>query len=581
MGCSLTALGITDYFTIEGYKKVLELKESGKLGNVFVFPNIEFRVDKVIYRSKGGHEPRRLNLHVLLSPEIQPQDIEEGFLHDLDFYYEQDPFNSATTRKLKIPNLREFGEYLQEQQTSFQSKPSTFIGCMNAVVKTEQIKECLDRKFRGKYLIVLADEDLSDMDWNGQDHGVRKHLVQMSYAIFSSNHKTREFCLGNKHSSPEDFIQEFKSLKPCLWGCDSHGYEERFLEPIDKRYCWIKAGVSWEGLKQVLYEPCERVRVQTENPETQKSSFTLESLKIERTDLNNSLAIDEFSVELNPNLVTVIGGRGSGKTALLDIIASCFREGEKLQTLETSFIHRLYIKKGKVKPSTSSIKASLTFRSGESYMGEIGSCEFVPFERSDVLYLTQNHFEEYAANPGKLNSHILDLVFDNLPDQMKKYEGERQKVKLIEQEIQNINLKIEQLESEVLEKEESLVSKLKVKKGEKDDIFLRITSIEEQQGQSDTIISNLTDGLEELKKRKKNIEDIFSLSQQFESQIANFDSFYKNYVLTFGFRKSHRLFANNVFSVFQCFNCVFCMKSVRGADSYNIEFKSGSIQLFC
>lgn len=241
----VVALGITDYFTVEGYKKVLRLRNEGKLENLFIFPNIEFRVDKVIYRSKSGSEPRRLNLHVLLSPEIEAQEIEEGFLHDLDFYYEQNPFDTATTRKLKISNLQEFGELLKSQQPSFQSKSAIHIGCMNAVVKTEQIKEFLDRKFKGKYLIVLADEDLSEMDWNGQDHAVRKHLVQMSHAIFSSNCNTREFCLGNKHSSPKDFVAEFKSLKPCLWGCDSHSYQERFLEPSDRRYCWIKSEVSW------------------------------------------------------------------------------------------------------------------------------------------------------------------------------------------------------------------------------------------------------------------------------------------------------------------------------------------------
>ncbi len=527
----IVALGITDYFTIEGYKKVLELKESGSLSNIFVFPNIEFRVDKVIYRTKEGTEPKRINLHVLLSPEIPSQEIEEGFLHDLDFYYDQDAFDSAKTRKLKISNLREFGENLQSQHPSFLSEPSTFIGCKNVVVKSEQIKECLDRKFRGKYLIVLADENLSAMDWNGQDHAVRKHLVQMSHAVFSSNHNTRDFCLGNKHSSTEDFTKEFKSLKPCLWGCDSHSYEERFLEPDNKSYCWVKAEVSWEGLKQVIYEPCDRVKVQTENPEMQKSSFTLENLKIERTILNDSLTIGEFCVQLNPNLVTIIGGRGSGKTALLDIVASCFREGKKLQNIETSFIHRLYAKKGKNKSSASSIKTSLTFKSGETYEGEVGGEKLLEFERSDILYLTQNHFEEYSANPGKLNSHILDLVFDNFPDYRREYEGEEQEIKQIEQEIQSINLKVEQLDNEVLEKKESLVSKLKIKVGEKDDISLRISSIEVQQGQSDSIISRLTDKLEEFKIKKKTIEEILLTLQKFENQISSFDSFYKNHIL--------------------------------------------------
>ena len=78
----IVALGITDYFTIEGYKKVLELKESGRLENIFIFPNIEFRVDKVIYSTKRGIEQsKRLNLHVLMSPDISPQEIEEGWEH--------------------------------------------------------------------------------------------------------------------------------------------------------------------------------------------------------------------------------------------------------------------------------------------------------------------------------------------------------------------------------------------------------------------------------------------------------------------------------------------------------------------
>ena len=528
----IAALGITDYFTIEGYKRVLDLKKSGKLEDIFIFPNIEFRIDKVIYSTKKGSEiSKRLNLHVLISPEVTPQEIEEGFLHDLDFCHEQTPFEPQNTRKLKLSNLIDFGQSLREQEPSFHDKSDIWVGCTNVVVKTEQIKERLDSRFRGNYLLVLADEDLSDMSWQGQDHAVRKQLVQMSHAIFSSNSGAREFCLGNRHSSQEDFIKEFKSLKPCLWGCDSHSYEERFLEPDDQRYCWIKSEISWEGLKQVLYEPCERVIVQADNPEAQTSSFTLEKLNIENSNLNPSLTIDNFSVELNPNLVTIIGGRGSGKTALLDMISSCFREGEKLLDLETSFIHRLYKKKGKTKPSTLPVKLSLIFKSGESYEGKIGSDEYQPFERADILYLTQNHFEEYSANPRKLNNHILELVFDNLPDYRSEYDNRQQRISRVEQEIQNINLRVEQLYKEVNEKESDLINKLKVKIGEKDDITLRVSSVEEQQGQSDIIISGLTDKLEELKGKRRRIEEIILLFQKFESQITSFDLFYRNNIL--------------------------------------------------
>src|SRR5579864_3372382 len=46
-------MGITDYFSIEGYKKILEFKKAGRLPNVkLILPNIEFRIDKIIATGK-------------------------------------------------------------------------------------------------------------------------------------------------------------------------------------------------------------------------------------------------------------------------------------------------------------------------------------------------------------------------------------------------------------------------------------------------------------------------------------------------------------------------------------------------
>ncbi|MCY7333487.1 MAG: AAA family ATPase [Pseudanabaena sp. CAN_BIN31] len=532
----IAALGITDYFTIEGYKKVKEMQENGHLQDVLIFPNIEFRVDKIIYSSKSKNNTQathggRLNIHVLFSPDISIKAIEEGFLHDLDFCYEQEPFEKSKMRKLKLPNLIEFGESLQENHPKFKSESALWVGCNNAVVKTEQIKEELDQKFKGKYMLVLADEDLSEMSWDGQDHATRKQLVQMSHAIFSSGSKTIDFCLGKKHASPEEFIQEFKSLKPCFWGCDSHSFEERFLEPDKSRYCWIKAQPSWEGLKQVLYEPSERVKIQPDNPEHTKSSFTIRSLKIEKTKLTESLTIDEFYVDLNSNLVTIIGGRGSGKTALLDIIASCFGDGKKLQKISNSFINRLYGgKESKNKPNVEPISVSLNFKSGESFSCKVAKEVIKPFERSDIHYLTQNHFEEYSADPTRLNSHVLGLIFENLPDEKIKYDQKFTEIKQIENKIQTINLRIEQLNIEINRDEVELITKHKIKVGEKDDITQRIATIEEQKGKEQNEIQLLTSALESLKQKKRSMEEILPSFALLNSEIETFENSYSSHV---------------------------------------------------
>jgi hypothetical protein len=85
-------VGITDYFTIEGYKAVQEFKQSGRLENIStILPNIEFRLTNIIPTRKGREA--RLNFHVIFSDEVSTKDIEEHFLHDITFVYQGDPQN--------------------------------------------------------------------------------------------------------------------------------------------------------------------------------------------------------------------------------------------------------------------------------------------------------------------------------------------------------------------------------------------------------------------------------------------------------------------------------------------------------
>src|SRR5690606_19173801 len=81
----VAAIGITDYFTIDGYKKVKQdylnkpdkLKELftpeeiEKIQSIYLFANIEFRLNKLV----GSN---RINFHVLVSDEVPINDIEEN-----------------------------------------------------------------------------------------------------------------------------------------------------------------------------------------------------------------------------------------------------------------------------------------------------------------------------------------------------------------------------------------------------------------------------------------------------------------------------------------------------------------------
>jgi hypothetical protein len=49
----LRAIGITDYFSVEGYREVLNFKKAGRLGNLeLILPNIELRLNNLVYRTR-------------------------------------------------------------------------------------------------------------------------------------------------------------------------------------------------------------------------------------------------------------------------------------------------------------------------------------------------------------------------------------------------------------------------------------------------------------------------------------------------------------------------------------------------
>ncbi len=478
----IAAIGLTDYFTIEGYEHAIALQGEGRLNGLLLLPNIEFRVDKVVYRGINGSDPKRLNLHVIFSPTVSPAEIREHFLDDLEFVHEQDPWSSAQKRKLKRSNLTDFGAKLQKDHEEFRGRDPFEVGCLNAVVNPEMLKGILDNRFRGRHLLVLAEETLPLLDWNSQDHAIRKQLLQMAHAIFSANPKTREFCLGLRHATPTEFKEEFKSIKPCLWGCDAHGYSDRFLAPDMDRYCWIKGDVTWEGLKQVLFEPADRVVIQANSPEATKSIHTISRVSIPPTAIRPSLSIGPFDLHFNPNLVAIIGGRGSGKTALLDIIATCFPEGTKLLQLPTSFMYRLYAQDPPLGEGDSApVPVSLYLASGEAFTKQAG-LENTHLIDTDVLYLTQNHFDEYSSDPRKLSGYIIDLVFQHFAEEKRRLQLLEASLTERARQIAEASLKAEHLTSQISVRKKQEADELATLMGTKADLVGRIGVVEASRG---------------------------------------------------------------------------------------------------
>jgi ABC-type lipoprotein export system ATPase subunit/phage shock protein A len=333
----IVAIGVTDYFTISGYRELTARvaddawmrgrfrgEEIEAVRRILLIPNVELRSTVIVSSADGDS---RVNFHVLFSPALSPDEIEEHFFRELKFTAEGGPGQLDERQSVTEVNLSLLGGRLKGEHAGF-TQPDLYVGMMNAVVSHEDVTNILEQRrtlFEDKYLMVVAtDEDLAALGWDSQAHLTRKLMVQKSHMLFSANPSTRMFGLGLKHATPEAFIGEFKTLKPCIHGSDAHAFNELF-EPPERRYMWVRADPTWLGLRQLLYEPDQRVTISPNCAPLQaikrRTSQTIEAIEVRRVaSAPGSEEWFDVQLPLNPGLCAVIGNKGSGKSALADII---------------------------------------------------------------------------------------------------------------------------------------------------------------------------------------------------------------------------------------------------------------------
>ncbi|CJE29814.1 Uncharacterised protein [Streptococcus pneumoniae] len=82
------------------------------------------------------------------------------------------------------------------------------------------------------------------------------------------------------------------------------------MEQIGSKYSWVKADLTFDGLEQIKYEPEYRISVEKEKPTLKKDELVIDKILYNGQD-----------IYLSENLNTIIGGRSTGKSTLLNSIA--------------------------------------------------------------------------------------------------------------------------------------------------------------------------------------------------------------------------------------------------------------------
>lgn len=187
---------------------------------------------------------------------------------------------------------------------------------------------------------------------------------------------------------------------------------------------WIKSDLTFEGLKQIVFEPELRVRVQEPNPTDEKCGIKLESITIDKSKLFNPQ-----EVIFNPDMIAIIGEKGSGKTALLDIVSYVL--GNSRQD-STSFIQRV---KNELKG------AEVTYK----IYGNSPETVFFSkqLENLRCKYINPSKLTEFCEDENAMQNFIKSIILND------EILNEISKIKQNELDIQSLLLKIEALDREI------------------------------------------------------------------------------------------------------------------------------------
>lgn len=453
---NVSVIGITDYFFIDGYKKILEFKKNGRLNNFnLVLPNIELRLDTFVVRNKS----KDINFHIIFSDELQIEDIEKEFVEALDIVLSGSISGLEGIRKLNKRTIQEVGELIKKYHKPSRSDSIEEAAFKNITVSLKQVQKLLRKDlFRGKFLLVLSGGEWADIDWK-QAYLTKKNFLQAAHILETGSLDTVNWVLGKKDLSKDEVVNEFGALKPCIFSSDAHSLD-KICKPNNNKFCWIKADPTFEGLKHIIYEPEERVKIQPENPEYRKNIYTLRSIEIKNSKISDELSIEEQNIPLNRNLIAVTGGKGNGKTALLDLMANCFEDRCKRAGEDrNSFIQRIEDQKRNLEITIGFIGEDV-----EEFSKELIEEGF--FQDSKITYLPQGKIEEYSGDRQKLDKKIEEIIFSNKEvidkDYRKEFDRLRYEISKLAKKIDEINREIYELEEET---KKEIISNIESKKG--------------------------------------------------------------------------------------------------------------------
>lgn len=421
-GC--VAVAVMDYWTFDG---VLSLREYlGRPGatkcSATIFPGIELRMV-----SPGDF---RLNVHVLLNPDLSDDKL-NAFKAQLKLSLSGKPLTDGylvewARQHLSVERLKELGT--TQQIITANDAAALLAASKAAEVTPESVAEAL-KIFGERDAILFVPFDTSDgvNKIRFREHYAYPREILAMEAIFEvANSATRDAFIGVRTPANVSFFDAFsaaiKHPKLAVRGSDAHRVADYGQFPGGNA-TWIKALPTFAGLLQACREPANRSYVGALPPKVdfvQKNpQLFIKSVHVRKRAgaPEPGVWFDSATLALSQDLVALIGRKGSGKSALADVIGVL---GDTPNERYFSFLsdQRFRLPKDN---KASSFEAQLEWVQDTKHpewraLSQNRSSSSLP----RVKYLPQRYFEELCNDHVKgddslLQGELRTVIFSHIP----------------------------------------------------------------------------------------------------------------------------------------------------------------------
>jgi hypothetical protein len=216
-----------------------------------------------------------------------------------------------------------------------------FAGATIAEINCESYKRAIEKVPKGQAIGFMpydTSDGLSEVKW--QDHYAYFLGLFSSSPIFETrNIDLRCAFVGDETIGNAKWIKNFQSSlglpRLAVSGSDAHCFVGQSGNNDKRGYgdfpsgkaTWIKADPTFLGLLQAIKEPSKRSFIGARPPKLeevdQNKTFFIDKVEVRKN--AGSPVTDEWlsscNIPLNPDLAAIIGNKGSGKSALADVIA--------------------------------------------------------------------------------------------------------------------------------------------------------------------------------------------------------------------------------------------------------------------